>query len=54
MTKAKRAEQLIKIAYRLSDIAEALADEGYDSEANSVRSVASRLGKIGRGLDSAK
>jgi hypothetical protein len=52
MSKAKRAEQLIRLAYKLETIANELKAEGRDSEGSGVRAAASQIGNIGRGLRS--
>lgn len=51
---ARTAERLQRAAYEFELVAHRLRAAGKDSEANGVADVASRLGKIGRGLRTAE
>ncbi len=44
-------ERLIKAAYEYEYLAGSLREEGYESIANGIAAIASKLGDIGRSLD---
>jgi hypothetical protein len=48
--KARRAEQLVKIAYKLEHLAAVLAGEGHASESASIRAAAATIGNVGRSM----
>ena len=50
MITRRTAERLCRDAYDYEDLAARLRAAGYDSEANSISEIASRFGRIGRGL----
>jgi hypothetical protein len=46
----RTAERLIRAAYEHEHLATRLRYEGHENEANGVATIASQLGRIGRGL----